>query len=346
MGSSFRAAAALVVFFAAFPLLAQQSAKAAMLHDRLTAATVLSSLDASGLPPWHLKLDVTLFDDKGENPIAGSIEVWHANNRQRTVFTFGSSTRTLLDSTGSGFYASHSGSDVPVLADTVLDEFLRPGPQDSDIEGSTPEFHKQKFGSVQLDCIMLARPFREISTIPPGLFHTFCLVPSGDRLLVSYGFGYLTVVRGTIGAFQGKEVSTDLVFMDNRTRVAEAKAITLETFTPSPDQFQPDAAMRASVAHQVQVSGGVIAGHIFSKVQPVYPESARTAHIGGTVLLHAIIGRDGRIRSLVPESAPSPDLAISAMVAIRQWLYTPYLLNGEPTEVDTTITVNYNLNSR
>jgi outer membrane biosynthesis protein TonB len=60
--------------------------------------------------------------------------------------------------------------------------------------------------------------------------------------------------------------------------------------------------------------------------------------------LRAIIGRDGHVHGLRPVSSPGPDLTISAIAAVRQWTYKPYLLNGEPTEVDTTITVNYNLN--
>ena len=87
-----------------------------------------------------------------------------------------------------------------------------------------------------------------------------------------------------------------------------------------------------------------MAGHIVNKVTPVYPASARAAHIGGTVVLHAIIGRDGHIRSLRPVSAPDTDLTLAAIDAARQWTYKPFLLNGEPTDVDTTITVNFNLN--
>jgi len=61
------------------------------------------------------------------------------------------------------------------------------------------------------------------------------------------------------------------------------------------------------------------------------------------VVLHAVIAKDGTMKSLAVVSGPQ-ELQMSAMDAVRQWTYRPYLLNGEPTEVDTTITVNYNLN--
>jgi TonB family protein len=90
----------------------------------------------------------------------------------------------------------------------------------------------------------------------------------------------------------------------------------------------------------VRVASGVVAGQVVSKTQPVYPPDAKAAGIQGSVVLHAIIGKDGKIDSLSVVSGP-PELTASAIDAVSQWVYKPYLLNGEPTEVDTTITVNY-----
>jgi protein TonB len=58
--------------------------------------------------------------------------------------------------------------------------------------------------------------------------------------------------------------------------------------------------------------------------------------------MHAIIGRDGRVHKLTLISYGDGELAMASLYAVRQWTYKPYILNGEPTEVDTTITVNYN----
>ena len=97
---------------------------------------------------------------------------------------------------------------------------------------------------------------------------------------------------------------------------------------------------------RLSVGGGVQAAKVITKVQPIYPESARSAGISGTVVLHAVIGMDGKPLSLrVMNSQIDPDLAHSAVEAVNQWRYTPTLLNGEPIEVDTTITVIYSLES-
>ncbi len=91
---------------------------------------------------------------------------------------------------------------------------------------------------------------------------------------------------------------------------------------------------------RVQIGGGVAAGQIISKVNPIYPPIAKAAGVGGSVVLHAVIGKDGTVRQLAVLSGPSM-LVGSAIDAVRQWVYQPYLLNGEPVEVDTTVTVNY-----
>lgn len=81
-------------------------------------------------------------------------------------------------------------------------------------------------------------------------------------------------------------------------------------------------------------------GLLINRVQPQYPEIARTARISGTVELRAIVGRDGRVRSVEVLSG-SPLLAPAAEAAVRQWRYRPTLLDGEAVEVETRITVRF-----
>ena len=92
-----------------------------------------------------------------------------------------------------------------------------------------------------------------------------------------------------------------------------------------------------------RISSGVMQGQILQKTQPVYPPIAKAAHMQGTVTLHAIISKTGTIESLTAISGPEM-LKGAALDAVKSWRYKPYLLNGEPTEVDTTVIVNFNLN--
>jgi len=90
-----------------------------------------------------------------------------------------------------------------------------------------------------------------------------------------------------------------------------------------------------------RVSSGVINGLAISQPKPIYPPIARAAHVSGAVVLQAVISKTGTIEKLTVVSGPQM-LQSAALQAVQNWRYKPYLLNGEPTEVDTQITVNFN----
>ena len=69
---------------------------------------------------------------------------------------------------------------------------------------------------------------------------------------------------------------------------------------------------------------------------------AKVAHIQGDVVLRAVISKQGAIENLTAVSGP-PLLIPSAMDAVKQWHYRPWVLNGEPVEVDTIITVKFHM---
>ena len=93
---------------------------------------------------------------------------------------------------------------------------------------------------------------------------------------------------------------------------------------------------------RVRISQGLTKGFLIQKIAPQYPPLALKAHIWGDVVLRAIISKDGEIKELTLVSG-HPMLAPAAIDAVRQWRYRPYLLNGEPVEVDTTVTVMFQL---
>ena len=94
---------------------------------------------------------------------------------------------------------------------------------------------------------------------------------------------------------------------------------------------------------RIRVGGNVQAAKLTSQVKPDYPASAQRQGTEGTVILRAVIGTSGQILSLKPDNDADPELTSSAMSAVRQWRYQPTLLNGEPVEVVTTITVAFRL---
>ncbi|HEX3372823.1 MAG TPA: energy transducer TonB [Edaphobacter sp.] len=90
------------------------------------------------------------------------------------------------------------------------------------------------------------------------------------------------------------------------------------------------------------VSTGVLQGMLLAPIRPVYPAIAKAAHVEGTVVVEAVISRTGTIESLRVVSGPLM-LQQAALDAIRAGRYQPFRLNGEPTEVQTKITVNFRM---
>ncbi|MCU1253306.1 MAG: TonB family protein [Edaphobacter sp.] len=92
----------------------------------------------------------------------------------------------------------------------------------------------------------------------------------------------------------------------------------------------------------LHVSTGVLQGMLLAPIRPVYPAIAKAARVQGTVIVEAVISRKGTIESLRVVSGAAM-LQNAALEAIREARYQPFRLNGEPTEVQTTITVNFRL---
>jgi TonB family protein len=107
-------------------------------------------------------------------------------------------------------------------------------------------------------------------------------------------------------------------------------------------ELPPPATAAATADKPASIASGVMAGSRLGGKNPVYPAEARKEHVSGTVILQAVISKTGDIASLQVISGPE-SLRQSAMDAVRTWRYKPFLLNGEPTTVETTIHVNYSL---
>jgi protein TonB len=104
----------------------------------------------------------------------------------------------------------------------------------------------------------------------------------------------------------------------------------------------PNLSKPTSVPQRVRVSPGVSKGLLIYRTEPTYPPVARQARIQGVVVLTAVIDKVGNIQNLQVVSG-HPMLAPAAIEAVKQWRYKPFLLNGQPLEVETTVTVTFQL---
>jgi periplasmic protein TonB len=127
---------------------------------------------------------------------------------------------------------------------------------------------------------------------------------------------------------------------------ADAPAPSMAGMTPGaappPDLVTTPTNAETPVLQTLSISQGVSQGLLYKKVSPVYPQNALRMRIEGSVELMATISKSGDITHIKTLSG-DPQLTKAATDAVKQWKYKPYLLNGEPVEIQTQITVNFKL---
>ena len=107
-----------------------------------------------------------------------------------------------------------------------------------------------------------------------------------------------------------------------------------------PKDIEPAFAGKDQTA-PMKVPGKVLAGNVLTKMNPVYPPEAKEKHISGAVVLHVLVSEDGKVEQVSVVNSPDPLLSKASVDAVQQWTYKPYLLNGKPTAVDSTVTVTF-----
>jgi TonB family protein len=231
---------------------------------------------------------------------------------------------------------------MPHSLESLVRGVVHPMPRAAEIDKAKPDLVKETLGKVSTECIMLTEEVGlKMQMAPIGMFPTYCLLQGTNRMVISYDPGAEMVQLSAVGKFFGHTVGTSLILVDGIKVVAKAHVEMLSTSPTDVDDFTKSTGLDNASAPAPTIEAGAMAGKLISRANPVFPASAKQAHISGKVLLKAIIGRDGRIRSLRVQSAPDGALAMSALQAVRTWTYSPFVLNGHPTEVETTITVNY-----
>jgi TonB family protein len=312
--------------------------------DILTLAVKTNGLGGDELKPWHIKASFETFDEKGKNPMKGTLNVyWASPTKYKRVYTSGDFNQVEYG-TDHGRY--HTGNPVPppYPATIIVDQLLQPLPGQTEIDEFSPEKREETFGKVKLQCVMLSQKIVRLAFAPLGLFPTYCFAPEKPLLRVSSFSGGINIVYNKLVLFQERYLAREINIKDQLIPLAN---ITLDEIGGIPlvrdSDFEPPNDAVKGYDNPVAVSSGVMAGNILRKVQPTYPPSALANRVSGTVTLEAVIGRDGRIHRLKVVTSPDPALSIAAIAAVQKWMYKPYTLAGQPVDVGTQIKVIFAL---
>jgi TonB family protein len=317
-----------------------KDAPAAMPSDPkelMLLAAKSNGLTGDDVKPWHVKATYQLLDDAGNVKDQGTYEeFWVSPTKYKRTFTGKAFTRTEY---GTKNGALVSGDQDPLYSQghEIRDGFFAPMPSLESIDKNTYVIEQREAGGVKYTCLNL----KDALGKPYG--STWCLAPDMPILRVGLWSPDWQVVHNRILRFQGRFVAGDLAFIQQGKANLTAHIDTIESLGSVDEAiFLPPADAAPPKPMRITISGGAARSGLIKSIVPDYPPLAKARGISGTVVLQAIIDKNGHIRDLHVISGPD-QLQQAALDAVKQWVYRPYLLDGEPVEVRTQVDVVFTL---
>jgi TonB family protein len=293
-----------------------------------------NTLDLSTSEPFLLRFDYELYDLDGKPAGKGTAEESWGSKGSRIQIKSPTLAMEEPSARDTGF-STHTRENY--LVHQVLKSYIRPLDTSGREAGFAFDRFQQTIDSAALNCFAIGLPSARTST-------TTVYCADVDNHISAVTGQLLVVRRSEFLRYRDREVPSDIE-VTYEGRVAITAHITSLNTIP-PENYEASASAAApgdQVVRGDYIAGAAIAGAALNRPQPTYPKQAKKKHITGSVLLCAIITKEGTITGLDVVASPNSLLSASALEAVRMWTYKPYLMNGKPTEIDTTITVNYAL---
>lgn len=299
-------------------------------------ASESNGLTGADLKPWHLKATFQLFDESGNTSDTGTYEeFWIGPKKFKRSFT-GNAWARADYGTENGVLRTGVAPDVPSLVVDLRREFVEPLPGQKIIDYGSFTPKQIDADGAQLCCLRMTS-----QTFDPGLI--FCLASDEPVLrITNHARESVQILHNRILKFQNHFIAGDLRFVKAGKTVLTAHVESLELLNPRDEGEVTPPQDAKPVPKPISISAEVAKGLLSQSPAPIYPPFAASKGISGTVVLEALISEAGHIRQLRVVSGPR-ELQQAALDAARTWVYRPYLLNGEPVEVNTTINVVFTL---
>jgi TonB family protein len=290
-----------------------------------------STVNLRNTEPFHLKISFELRDLNGK-PVEKGIaeETWGASGIPQVHIDAPSLQEDEPSDVGVPAALARRES---YLVKQVLQSLVRP----IDITGKQANFHfdsfQQSFDTTPYNCVAILLP----GTIRDSATTAYCL-DADSKLRVVTGNGSLVIRRDNFRTYRDRKIPLDIEISYGGKVAITAHVEDIEPLPP-----EPAAAPSGTASGYDLKNVPVEPGAFLKRSSPKYPKLAKAAHITGTVVLTAIITKEGTIAGLDVVASPDALLSKSSLDVVKTWTYKPYLLSGAPTVVDTTIYVNYNM---
>jgi len=309
------------------PLLAQTTADDDS-WQRYSFILRTSTLEWSLSDPFQLKVDFQLYSLDGNPTEKGTAEeLWSQDGVKIRI-----NSPSLIEgdpSVEEDHYKTHTRESY--LVTQALRAITRPFASTTKRpDFAMGEFH-QTVGASELSCFSLIQPGKSRTSTSSG----YCT--DADNHIVAMVGQLFVLERSDFRQYHGHQIP-NAVRLSYEGKPALEVRVTEVNPIPAPVGSVSSKKTAMSPTH---VPSDVMTGHLLNKPDPSYPKEAKKKHLSGSVLISAIITKQGTITATDVIASPSPLLSQAAEDAIKAWTYSPYLFNGIPLEVDTSITVNF-----
>jgi TonB family protein len=307
------------------------------------------------LKPWRFKASYQTYDQDGRAGEVGTYEYWWASPSVfRSTWTRGSRTESEWHTADGRRVETSSGDALHLFETEFPKELLAPLPEAKDDDPKETWLKRDtiELGKTKAPCVEIigkrfveqrGAPFPYTEALDNVKPATYCFDPQQPILILKSLTDGVTESYGNFVGIQERDLPRSLVEAVNGRRILAVTVNAIGGLDSADPVLTPPADAKAGEALLVDVKERMMNGQRIEGDNPIYPDEAKESRLSGTVMIEAQIGKDGRIHDMQVISSPGPLLTASSLKAVGKWEYKPYLLNGEPVDVRTTINVNYAL---
>ena len=303
-----------------------------------------NGLNSADVRPWHIRGSYTLYNKDGKAEDNGVYEEWWVSaTKYKRTFTSQHLTQTEY-ATGAGLFRDGSqdwlGSEIALRS-----SLIEPLPAITPGEFTFKQ-HTESEGKSKLTCVSLTYPMRSNLAISSNFLPMYCFEPTVPVLRLSSTGSPFRTIYNQIVLFQGHYLARELSTYTADLKRFDLTVDEIQTMTQMPDSFL-DPPANALPVDLTTISftadyaryGAV---QLLKKAVPVYPQAAKDRRIQGTVVIKALIEKDGHVEKMNVTDGPM-ELRQAALDAAGQWVYRPFIVMGEPRVVEVEIKVIFTM---
>ena len=309
--------------------------------ELMKLAAEVNGLHSDKLAPWHLKLSFQLYDFKGKPTEKGTFEeFWITPKKYKVIYTSKSFNQTEWGTEDGGFFLPVGSSVRRDLQFLIRSRMLNPL---EFVEHGTLTTRHEMMGNVYVNCVLVSPvPTKRtaVESLPSG---TYCF-SQNEPILRTVSVAGTTSISNRIIRFQNHYLPKSLQVTDYKRPYLDLQLESIESlnsidqrdFIPPADAEKEDRPVQSGIA-------GITLGRVLSSPRPDFPVLAMEHGVEGIVVVHVTVGKDGRVLDQYVTSTPDAILVRPALDAVKDYLFSPFVLNGEPVEVEVFVEINFHI---